>query len=352
MQNRLHYFLVRLLLVGVSFMGIIVVCFLFTTLVPGGPMEQYLASLQAAGGETAGGRSELASAAMSEEQLDSIRRAFGLDLPPHERFYKWLVTDRMGMRAQSFKYTNRTSWELISSRFPVSLSFGIPSLVLTYLICIPLGIAKALRNGKPFDLVSSVVVFTLYAIPTFAFGMVLKMLFSGTVEGFWDIFPLGGHRSPPEIWATLSLWERVKDQTWHMFLPVLCYVIGNFAVMTLLMKNSLLEQINQDYVRTVLAKGGTMKRAVWRHAVRNALIPLATGIGGLLSVMFAGSVIIEQIFDIQGLGTLSFEALVGRDYVLFLAIVSIQSIIGLVGLVLSDFCYVLIDPRIHFGGDR
>jgi microcin C transport system permease protein len=352
MQNRLHYFLVRLLLVGVSFIGIILVSFLFTNLVPGGPVEQYLASLQAEGGEAVGGRTDLASGAMSEEQIEAVRRAFGLDLPLHQRFYRWLVTDRMGMRAYSFKFTNRTSWELISSRFPVSLSFGIPSLILTYLICIPLGIAKALRNGKPFDLVSSFVVFTLYAIPTFAFGMVLRMLFSGTVEGFWDIFPLSGHRSPPEIWATLSWWERVKDQAWHMFLPVLCYVIGNFAVLTLLMKNSLLEQINQDYVRTVLAKGGRMRLAVWRHAVRNALIPLATGIGGLLSVMFAGSVIIEQIFDIQGLGTLSFDALVGRDYVLFLAIVSIQSIIGLLGLVLSDFCYVLIDPRIHFGGDR
>lgn len=352
MQNRLHYFITRLFLVGVSFLGIVVVCFLFTTIVPGGPVEQYLASLQAAGGEAVTGGGDLASAAMSEEQLESVRRAFGFDLPPHQRFWKWLVHDRMGMRAHSYKYTNRTSWELISSRFPVSLSFGIPSMVLTYLICIPLGIAKALRNGKPFDLASSVIVFTLYAIPTFALGMVLKMLFCGTVEHFWDIFPLGGHRSSPEIWETLTFWEQVKDQTWHMVLPVTCYVIGNFAVMTLLMKNSLLEQINQDYVRTVLAKGGTMKRAVWRHAVRNALIPLATGIGGLLSVMFAGSVIIEQIFDIQGLGTLSYDALLGRDYVLFLAIISIQSIIGLVGLVLSDFCYVLIDPRIHFGGDR
>ncbi|MCH8511089.1 MAG: ABC transporter permease subunit [Kiritimatiellae bacterium] len=352
MQNRLHYFIVRLCLVGVSFLGIVLVCFLFTNIVPGGPVEQYVANMQAAGGETAAGGSELASRAMSEEQLEAIREAFGLNLPFHERFWKWLVTDRIGMRAHSFKYTNKTAWEMISERFPVSLSFGIPSLVLTYLICIPLGIAKALRNGKPFDLVSSFVVFTLYAIPAFAFGMLLKMLFSGTVEQFWDIFPLGGFRSSPEIWETLSLWEKIKDQLWHMALPVFCYVMGNFAVMTLLMKNSLLEQINQDYVRTVLAKGGTMKRAVWRHAVRNALIPLATGIGGILSVMFAGSVLIEQVFDIPGIGWLSLDAVTGRDYPLFLAIVSIQSILGLLGLVLSDFCYVLIDPRIHFGGDR
>lgn len=352
MQNRLHYFAIRLLLVGVSFLGIVLVCFLFTNIVPGGPMEQYLARMQATGGEVTAGGSEFASSQMSEEQLEEIAKIFGYDQPLHIRFWRWLVRDRMGMQAYSTQFTNKRSWELISERFPVSLSFGIPSLILTYLICIPLGIAKALRNGKPFDLVSSFVVFTLYAIPSFAFGMVLRMLFSGTVEHFWDIFPLSGHRSSPEIWEGLNSWEKVKDQAWHMFLPLLCYVINNFAVMTLLMKNSLLEQINQDYVRTVLAKGGTMKRAVWRHAVRNALIPLATGIGGILTVMFAGSVLIEQIFDIQGLGTLSYGALVGRDYPLFLAIIAVQSIIGLLGLVLSDFCYVLIDPRIHFGGDR
>lgn len=347
-MNLLRYFAGRLLLVVVSFFGIMLVSFFFTQIVPGGPVEQYIASLRGMGAEGAGAGTN--DVAITEEQIENIRRIFEMDQPVHVRFWRWLVRDRMGMRAMSLKFTNKTTWEMISERFPISLSFGIPSLILTYAICVPLGIAKALKNGKTFDLVSSLIVFTLYAIPAFAAGMLLKMWFSGTVDGFFDIFPLGGFRSAN--WEELSTWERIKDQVWHMVLPVTCYVMGNFAVMTLLMKNSLLEQISQDYVRTVLAKGAPIHHAVWRHAVRNALIPIATGIGGILTIMFAGSVIIERVFDIPGIGWLSLDAIISRDYPLFLTIVSLQSILGLSGRVLSDFTYVLIDPRIHFGGDR
>ena len=146
----------------------------------------------------------------------------------------------------------------------------------------------------------------------------------------------------------MTFWEQTKDIFTHMFLPVLCYVIGNFAVLTLLMKNSLLEQISKDYVRTVLAKGGSFNRAIWGHALRNSLIPIATGLGSILTVMFAGSVIIEQVFEIPGMGRLSLEAIVGRDYPVFMGILSLTSILGLVGNILSDFLYVLIDPRITF----
>lgn len=347
-MNRLQYFASRLLLVGVSFIGIILVTFLFTQIVPGGPVEQYVASLKSTGGE--GGATGLASAAMSPEQIQGIREFYNLDKPLYQRFWIWLVEDRLGMQATSYKYNNKTTWQLISERFPVSLSFGIPSLILTYMICIPLGIAKALRNGKTFDLASSLIVFVLYALPAFAFGMVLKMLFSGTTDWGWSIFPLGGFRSVN--WEDLSAWGRVKDQLWHMFLPVTCYVMGNFAVMTLLMKNSLLEQISQDYVRTVLAKGATLHQAVWKHALRNALIPIATGIGGVLTVMFAGSVLIEKVFNIQGIGLMSLDAVLTRDYPLFLGIVCLQSILGLLGQVLTDFCYLLIDPRMDFGGSN
>ena len=186
-------------------------------------------------------------------------------------------------------------------------------------------------------------------IPAFAFGMILKTLFSGTSDQFYDWFPIGGFRS--ENWNDLSWWEQVKDQTHHMFLPVLCYVIGNFAVLTILMKNSLLDQIAQDYVRTVLAKGGTMRRAVWLHALRNAIIPIVTGIGGILSIMFAGSVLIERVFAINGIGLLTLDAIVGRDYMVFMGTLALTAIVGLVGRVLSDFCYVLVDPRISFGGE-
>jgi microcin C transport system permease protein len=346
-MNRTQYLLQRLLLVGVSFMGILMVTFLFTQIVPGGPVEQYIASLRAAGGEA--GATGAASEAMSEEQIAEIRKIYHLDKPLPERFKIWLVNDRFGMSADSYKYTNKTAWQLISERFPVSLTFGIPSLILTYLICIPLGIAKALKNGTVFDLVTSVVVFVLYALPAFAFGMLLRLVFSGTTDWSLDWFPLGGFRSAN--FDDLTLWGQVVDQAHHMFLPVLCYVIGNFAVMTLLMKNSLLEQISQDYMRTVLAKGATLQHAVWRHAVRNALIPIATGIGGILTVMFAGSVLIENVFNIPGLGKLSLDAILTRDYPVFLGIVCVQSILGLLGRVLSDFCYMIVDPRIDFGGE-
>ncbi len=345
-MNRLQYFSQRLLLVGVSFLGIILVTFLFTQIVPGGPVEQKIAEMRG-GGEGSGG---MASESMTEEQIEAIRKTYNLDKPLLVRFKIWLVDDAFGMQTKSYKFTNKTTWEMITNRFPVSLSFGIPSLILTYVICIPLGIAKALRNGKAFDLVSSLVVFILYALPAFAFGMLLKLAFCGITESSLNWFPLGGFRSPG--WDELSFLEQVKDQLWHMALPVTCYVIGNFAVMTLLMKNSLLEQISQDYVRTVLAKGASVEHAVWKHAVRNALIPLATGIGGILTVMFAGSVLIENVFNIPGLGQLSLDAVITRDFPLFLGIVCIQSILGLLGRVLSDFCYLLIDPRMDFGGSN
>jgi microcin C transport system permease protein len=264
----------------------------------------------------------------------------------HRQYVKWLVTDRLGMRRESYKFPNKTAWQLIRERFPVSLIFGVTGFVLSYLVCIPLGIAKALRHGGKFDLISSAIVFSGYAMPALAFGMVLKMLFCGTVEGLWDIFPLAGFHS--DHFDTLGAAGKAHDVFMHMFLPVLCYVIGNFAVLTMLMKNSLLEQIGRDYVRTVLAKGCSPARAIWKHAARNSLIPIATGFGSILTVMFAGSVIIEQVFEIPGMGRLSLEAIVGRDYAVFMGVLSLTSVLELLGNILSDFCYVLIDPRITF----
>jgi microcin C transport system permease protein len=345
-MNRLSYFIRRLLLVIPTFLGITILCFTLIQVVPGGPVEQMISRMKAIGT----GESRLttgAAASISPDQRAAIERHFGFDRPVYERYWNWLVRDRLGMRMESYKYPNKTAWQLISERFPVSLVFGIAGLILSYGVCIPLGIAKALRNGSRFDLASSLLVFTGYAIPAFAFGMVLKMLLCGTVDGFWDVFPLSGMNS--EQADTFPLWQRLADTAWHMVLPVLCYVIGNFAVLTLLMKNALLEQIGKDYVRTVLARGGSMRRAVWRHALRNALIPIATGLGGILTVMFAGSVLIEQVFEIPGMGRLSLDAIVGRDYPVFLGILSLTSILGLLGGIFSDFCYVLVDPRITFG---
>ncbi|MDZ7833899.1 MAG: ABC transporter permease subunit [Desulfobacterales bacterium] len=344
-MERLDYFVKRFLLIVPTFLGITILCFLLIQFVPGGPVEQAIMQMKGIGaGETAVGQG--AAQSITEQQRKDIEAYYGFDQPIYKRYYNWLVKHRIGMQMASYRYPNKTAWQLIRDRFQVSLVFGLTGFILSYLVCIPLGIAKALRHNKMFDLVSSIIVFVGYAIPPFAFGMVLKMLLCGTTEGFWDIFPISGFHS--ENYVSLSLFGKIQDIFMHMALPVLCYIIGNFAVLTLLMKNSLIEQISRDYVRTVVAKGGSYRRAVWGHAVRNSLIPIATGIGAILMVMFAGSVIIEQVFEIPGMGRLSLEAIIGRDYPVFMGILALTSILGLLGNILSDFLYVMIDPRINF----
>lgn len=344
-MERMDYFIRRFLLVIPTFIGITILVFGLIQFVPGGPVEQVIIKMKGIG-VSESGRGIGVQGSISDQQRKDIEAHFGFDKPFYKRYWKWLITDRLGMKMESYKFPNKTTWQLIRERFKVSLIFGITGFLLSYLVCIPLGILKALRHNKIFDLVSSITVFIGWAIPPFAFGMVLKMLFSGTVEGLWDIFPVSGFYS--DNFHTLTFFEKAYDIFRHMFLPVICYMIGNFAVLTLLMKNSLLEQISKDYIRTVLAKGGSFTHAVWGHALRNSLIPIATGFGSILTLMFAGSVIIEQVFEIPGMGRLSLEAIVGRDYPVFMGILSLTSVLGLVGNILSDFTYVLIDPRITF----
>lgn len=344
-MERLDYFVKRLLLIIPTFIGITVLCFLIIQFVPGGPVEQAIMQMKGIGsGEISIGTGSAQS--ITDKQRKQIEAYYGFDQPLYKRYWKWLVTDCIGMKMPSYKFPNKSAWQLIKERFKVSLVFGITGFLLSYLVCIPLGIFKALRHNTMFDIVSSIIVFVGYAIPAFAMGMVLKMVLCGTVEGMWNIFPISGFHS--DVYNTLSALGKAKDIFMHMFLPVLCYVIGNFAVLTLLMKNSLIEQISKDYIRTVVAKGGSFSRAVWGHAFRNSLIPIATGMGGILTVMFAGSVIIEQVFEIPGMGRLSLEAIVGRDYPVFMGILSLTSILGLLGNIFSDFLYVIIDPRINF----
>jgi microcin C transport system permease protein len=343
-MERLDYFIRRLLLIVPTFLGITLLCFALTQFIPGGPVEQMVMRMKGIGAEEAQ-RSGQVTSTISPEYRKQIEAHFGFDKPFHRRYLKWLITDRLGMRMESYKFPNKTAWQLICERFPVSLTFGLTSFILTYVVCVPLGIAKALRHRTRFDFATSAIVFAGYAIPAFAFGMVLKMFLSGTVDAFWDVFPVTGFQS--DHYASLPLLGRIQDRFMHMFLPVLCYMIGHFAVLTILMKNSLLDQIGRDYIRAVLAKGATSRRAIWGHALRNALIPIATGFGSILTVMFAGAVIIEQVFEIPGMGRLSLEAIVGRDYAVFMGILSLTSILDLLGNVVSDFCYVLIDPRIR-----
>ncbi len=344
-MERLDYFIRRLLLVIPTFLGITIICFGITLFVPGGPVEQMIMQMRGIG-VSEGGRSAEATTAISAEQREAMRKRFGFDKPFLVQYWTWLTHDRIGMCRKSYKFPNKTAWQLIRERLPVSLIFGLTGFFATYLVCIPLGMAKALRHGGTFDLVSSIAVFVGYAIPAFAFGMVLKMLFCGTVESLWDVFPVAGFCS--DNIAEMGLLEKARDIASHMFLPVLCYMIGSFAVLTLLMKNSLLEQVSSDYIRTVLAKGGSSARAIWGHALRNSLIPIATGFGRILTLMFAGSVIIERVFEIPGMGRLGLEAIVGRDFPVFLGVLSLTSILALLGNILSDFCYVMIDPRINF----
>lgn len=297
----------------------------------------------------AGGESSAASgdyAAISREQRAAIRKHYGFDKPFLVRYWKWLFRDAMGMRMESYSFPNRTAWQLISERFPVSLTFGLTGFLLTYLVCIPLGMLKALRHGGVFDFASSVIVFTGYAVPAFALGMVLKMAFCGTVDGMWDILPATGFYS--QNFGEMSFFDKVWDIFTHMLLPVVCYMSGSFAVLTLLMKNSLLEQVRSDYVRTAYSKGAGTARVLWFHVLRNALIPIATGFGGVLTLIFAGSVIIERVFEIPGMGTLSLEAIVGRDYPVFMGVLSLTALLGLAGNIVSDIAYMIIDPRISF----
>lgn len=343
-MGRSAYFLRRLLLAVPTFLGITLVCFAMTRILPGGPVEMRLARLRGMGGADG---MPARQAVVTEEQRRELVRQFGFDRPFLAQYGKWLFKDAMGLRMPSYDYPERTAGELIASRFPVSLWFGVTGFLLAYLVCIPLGMAKALRHGSRFDAASSVVVFVGYALPPFALGMLLKMVFCGTADGFPRVFPLGGFESPGLAGASAG--AVLLDRARHMALPVLCYVAGSFAMLTLMMKNSLLEQISADYVRTALAKGASPARALWRHAFRNSLIPVATGFGSALSLLFAGSVIIERVFEIPGMGRLSLDAVAGRDYAVFMAILALTSTLQLLGNLLSDACYMLIDPRIRFG---
>ena len=345
-MDRFSYLARRMLLVFPTFLGITAVCFLLTRFLPGGPVEMKLNAMRGIGGASASAMS--AAGEVPEEQRKALEKEYGFDKPLLTQYWTWLVDKRCGMRAKSYSEPSKTAWGQIKSRIPVSLWFGLCSFVLTYLVCIPLGIAKALRHRQAFDVASSLVVFVAYAIPSFALAMTLKTCFCGTVEGMPDLFPIGGMSS--DFAEDPGFWEWFKDRAWHMFLPVCCYVAGSFAMLALMMKNSLLDQIASDYVRTVIAKGATRRRAIWLHAFRNALVPVATGFGSVISLLFAGSIVIETIFEIPGMGRLSYDALVGRDYAGFLALLALTASFQLAGNLISDFLYMLVDPRIDFSG--
>jgi len=290
-------------------------------------------------GETTEKKSEVTA-----QVVEELKKKYGFDKPLWKRYVMWLgniVTLEFG-----YSHTfGRPVVDLIASKFPVSVRFGVSSLLITYIVCIPLGIFKALRNGYLFDKVSSFVIFLLYSIFPFMLAIILIKVFSVHLE--W--LPMGGIKTlDSDSWP----WQKqLWDQGKHMVLPLICFVVNDFAVLTVLMKNSLLEEVAKDYVRTARAKGVSEWNVIAKHILRNALIPIATGIGGVIAVLFTSNLLIERIFNLDGFGKLFYDAALQRDYPVLMAQVVFVTILGLVGQLISDVIYVLIDPRIDFGGN-
>lgn len=335
------YLLKRLLVMLPTLLGVTLVVFAVINLAPGSPVEQKLQQLRFGGGMQAdGGRN---GSTVSDEVLAALNKQYGFDKPLHERYLKWLGNIARLDFGESFTYEEPVI-DVVMSKFPVSLQFGIASLVLSYLISIPLGVYKATRHGGIFDTLSSFLLFVAYSIPSFMLGILLIVFLSG--GSFLDIFPIGGMHS--DMYEDLSLWGKFTDRLHHFALPLFCYTVGSFTSLTILMKNSLLEEIKKDYVRTARAKGLPENRVVMHHALRNALIPIVTGLGSFLMVFFAGSLLLETIFQLDGIGLLSYKSILSRDYNVIMGLVFIQSFLFLLGNILSDIAYVLVDPRIDY----
>jgi microcin C transport system permease protein len=235
-------------------------------------------------------------------------------------------------------------WNVILSKMPISLFFGLTSFILSYVISIPLGVWKAVKHHSAFDIVTSGLVFTGYIIPGYALGILLIIVFAGGSYLSW--FPMSGIVS--DNFEDLSTGAKLLDFLHHLCLPMVCYMIGEFAFLTQLMKNSLLDELNKEYIRTALVKGVSFRRAVWKHAFRNALIPLATGSAELFTVMFAGSLFIERVFDIDGMGLLFYNSIIGRDYNVVMGLIVLTSVLTMLGRLFADLLYVVFDPRIRF----
>jgi microcin C transport system permease protein len=340
------YLVRRLLLLIPTLFGISLIVFVIINLAPGSPVEQALQNIRfggGGGGSSATGSAVAGDQGVSQEVVQALKRQYGFDKPLHERYFIWVKNLVRFDFGESFTYQMPVI-DLVLSKFPVSLQFGIISFLLTYLVCIPLGVMSAYKEDQSFDVITSVTLVVLYAIPPFMLGILLITFFSG--GRFFDWFPIGGLYS--DSYDYLSLGEKIWDRIYHFILPLTCYMIGSFTTLTLLTRNSVLDEIRKDYIRTARAKGLSEKAVYLRHCLRNALIPLATGIGSFLGVFFAGSLLIERIFQLDGIGLLSYSSVLSRDYNVIMGLTFIQSLALVVGKMISDFAYVLVDPRIDF----
>jgi microcin C transport system permease protein len=327
------------LLIVPTLLGVLIATFVLIQFVPGGPVEQTIQQLRQRQ-QTSGRGGEV-----SAEQVAAIKKLYGFDKPPLERF---ALTVRSFARFEfgtSFQ-SDRDVWELIKEKLPVSISLGVWSFMAAYLLSIPLGVAKAVREGSRFDALSTLAVLVGFALPGFVLGVVLIVVFCG--GSFLEWFPLRGLVS--DNWSELSWPARLADYFWHLALPLVCLTIGSFATLTMLTKNTFIEEIRKQYVLVARAKGLSERKVLYKHVFRNAMLPIITGLpAALVAAFFGGALLIETLFSLDGLGLLSFEAIVRRDYPVVLASVYLLTLIGLGIKLLADLLYVLVDPRVQFG---
>ncbi len=339
----LSYILKRVGLMIPTLLGALTVTFIVMQFVPGGPVEQILAEARAGAG--AQGAGYKAGRDIDAKQREQLMKQYGFDKPAHERYFKMLADFARFDLGKSF-LQNKGVWELIKEKLPVSVSLGLWTFLISYTISIPLGVAKAVREGTRFDAITTFGVLLGYAIPGFVLGVLLIVLFAGGT--FYDWFPLRGLTS--DNFDELSAWGKVKDYFWHLTLPLTCLVIHSFAVVTLLTKNTFVEEIRKQYVLVARAKGLSQDRVLFKHIFRNALIPLVTGFpAAFIGAFFTGSVLIETLFSLDGLGLLSYESVVRRDYPVVLGSLFLFTLLGLVVKLLSDLLYTVVDPRVQFG---
>ncbi len=342
------YILKRILLMVPTLFGVMFITFVITQFVPGGPIEQLMAQIEGHNktGEAASGGYGLyqGKQGLDQQRVEKLKKLYGFDKPPLQRFLSMMGSYLVFDFGESYYHHKRVS-ELVISKLPVSMSLGLWSFVIVYSVCIPLGIKKAIQDGSRFDVFTSTVILVGYAIPGFVLGIAMIVLFGG--GSFWNIFPLRGLVS--DNFSQLSMTAKVLDYLWHMVLPITASTVGSLAVMTLLTKNSFLEEIRKQYVITARAKGLSDGQVLYRHVFRNAIIPIITGFpGSFIAAFFTGSLLIETIFSLDGMGLLAYTSVLNRDYPVVLGTLYFFTIIGLISRLLSDLSYVWVDPRISF----
>ena len=341
----LKYFFKRLLLMIPTVFGVLAITFAVIQFVPGGPVEQVLSQLR---GHGTGGEAGTVASGMrgvqdlGPQRIAEIKALYGFDKPPIERFWQMLKSFAVFDLGESF-HQRKAVWTLIKEKLPVSISLGLWTFFISYLIAVPLGVAKAVRAGSRFDFITTLIVLIGYAIPGFVLGVALLVVFGGQLQ--W--FPLRGLTSPN--WDSMGWGARIVDYLWHITLPITAMVLGSFAVTAMLTKNSFLEEIRKQYVLTARAKGLSERQVLWKHVFRNALIPIVTGFpAAFIGAFFTGALLIETLFSLDGLGLLSYESVIRRDYPVVLGTLYLFTLIGLVTKLISDLCYVWVDPRVKF----